>query len=480
VKADSFLSCVPCVSISCSGVVEHIFYPIFKRTVLIYLHSVETESSCCRSYDMEGSRCMNTVPQASENPVADSVLVARHKGDFAQYPYPKIPLSPILSENMFTRAASARQVDSILSNSNVRMVTSGRAAIALALEDAGIIAGDEVLVPAFHCESMISPVRWREATPVFFRVLADAQVDLEDLFSKLTGNTKAVLVTHYFGVLQNLEPIRKFCDLHGLVLIEDCAHAFFGNRDGLPVGTVGDYAIASSMKFFPNFDGGVLASSTRDLSVIKLQPHTWSFQLQSFFNITEKAISFKRFGLLGRTVNLAIICKDLLWKAAKGLMSSNRKQQFAPPSSEGGFGLEESQWIHKVMSLASSKVIDLANYQQISEARTSHYAMIDRRLRGLPGAKPFYDHLPQGTVPLVYPLYVENLDEVFHHMKMAGVPIWRFGELLDPAINADVCSISVHLSEHVIQFPCHQSLRLSEIEWMLDQIEASFALFAVR
>ncbi len=427
--------------------------------------------------DMEGSNCMSTLSEQNQSSVLDGGVSVELRNGFAQYPYPKIPLSPILSEKAFSRDSATRQVDSILSVPNKRLVTSGRAAIAIALEDAGVVAGDEVLVPAFHCESMISPVHWRQASPVFYRILPDAQVDLADLESKLSAKTKAVLVTHYFGVLQDLAPIRAMCDLHGLVLVEDCAHAFFGRRNGSPAGAVGDYAIASSMKFFPNFDGGVLASASRDLSNISLKPHAKSFQLQSFFNITEKAIGYKRFGLLGRAANLAILGKEVLWKSAKRLMSPNRKQQFAPPSSsEGGFGLE-SQWIHKVMSSASKKVIEYANFEQIIAARQSHYAIIDARLRKLPGARPFYKALPEGIVPLVYPLYVENLPEVFHHMKMAGVPIWRFGELLDPAITSEVCTNSVELSEHVIQFPCHQSLRLSEIEWMLDQIELSFSLY---
>jgi perosamine synthetase len=281
---------------------------------------------------------------------------------FAQYPYPTVPLTPLLSGRGYTiKAADLQQEASILRNRNIRWVTSGRAAIALALEQVGVKKGDEVLIPAYHCESMISPTLWREATPVFFKIKSDAYVDFEDLKSKRTEHTKAVLVTHYFGVMQCLEPIRAWCDEHGLILIEDCAHAFFGEQSGAPVGTIGDYAIASSMKFFPNLDGGILASSKHPLAAISLEGVGRAFELKSAINLVEKAVHYRRLGWVGRGLKWAIQLKEALWKYAKRCMGAERQQSFkAPASSEGGFGLD-SAWIHKSMSKASKWVISHAN-----------------------------------------------------------------------------------------------------------------------
>jgi hypothetical protein len=163
-----------------------------------------------------------------------------------------------------------------------------------------------------------------------------------------------------------------------------------------------------------------------------------------------------------------------LWKCAKRCMGAERQQSFkAPASSEGGFGLD-SAWIHKSMSKASKWVISHAKQQQLCDARRQNYQILHDRLSQLPGARPLYQTLPEGAIPLVYPLYVESLQSVFHELKMAGVPIWRFGELLDLSINEDVCAHSVDLSAHLIQFPCHQALTLQEINWMLNEIEQAF------
>jgi perosamine synthetase len=409
-------------------------------------------------------------PEGIKPPTREEIIAG-----FAQYPYPTVPLTPLLSGRGYTKKkADLKQEPSILRNTHLRWVTSGRAAIALALEQVGVQKGDEVLIPAYHCESMISPTLWREAKPVFFKITSDASVDLEDLKSKWTTHTKVVLITHYFGVMQCLEPIRQWCDEKGLILIEDCAHAFFGDFQGKPVGTVGDYAIASSMKFFPNLDGGVLASSKHDLSNISLEGVSRAFELKSAVNLVEKAVHYRRLGWLGKSLKLAIQLKEALWKCAKRCMGAERQQSFkAPASSEGGFGLD-SAWIHKSMSKASKWVISHAKQKQLCDARRQNYLILHDRLSQLPGVRPLYRELPKGAVPLVYPLYVNKIQPIFHELKMAGVPIWRFGELLDLSIDESVCANSVDLSTHLIQFPCHQALTLDEIHWMLDQIESAF------
>ena len=75
-----------------------------------------------------------------------------------------------------------------------KLVTSGRIAIALALRQMGIGPGDAVLVPSFHCASMIEPVTWSGATPVFYRINADTSVDLDDIAAKLDGTSKVLMV----------------------------------------------------------------------------------------------------------------------------------------------------------------------------------------------------------------------------------------------------------------------------------------------
>jgi perosamine synthetase len=398
--------------------------------------------------------------------------MSENKTNYNDYPTPFTPLAPVLSSNSLTlRTKKSKSQLSILSCNNTLELTSGRAAIAIALEHAGITKNDEVLVAAYHCESMISPVIWREATPVFFRINLDTSIDIDDIVYKTTANTKAIIVTHYFGFLQDLNFVRKFCNEHNIILIEDCAHAFFGSLNHQAVGSIGDYAIASSMKFFPCYDGGILASSTRILSNIQLNKPATTFQIKAFFNIIERAIYYKRFGLAGKAVNAIIKVKEWLWNSIKSVRGKHHSSN-SPASSDGGYGLEES-WIHKSISLASSFIINQSNTSRIIEKRKANYQILHGALSELKTARPLFDKINSGVVPLVFPLFVEAPEQSFDVLKKQGVPIWRFGEYLDKQITETFCPNSTALSAHVFQFPCHQELTNEELNWMISTIKTT-------
>ncbi len=155
---------------------------------------------------------------------------------------PDAPVKQILSAGGFVRRSPAR-IPSVLDVGSVVHLTTGRVAIALALEIMGLERGHKVLVPSYHCASMIMPLAWVGAEPAYYRIREDLSADLDDIAAKIDDRTKALMVTHYFGFPQDMPRIRRFCDDRGLKLIEDCAHSFFGRIDGRPVGAYGDFAI---------------------------------------------------------------------------------------------------------------------------------------------------------------------------------------------------------------------------------------------
>jgi dTDP-4-amino-4,6-dideoxygalactose transaminase len=114
--------------------------------------------------------------------------------------------------------------------------TSGRAAIGLALAELGIGAGDKVLVPSYHCPTMVSPIVAAAAGPEFFPIGEDGLPLLAAIERFDMKRIKAMLAVHYFGIPHSLGQVRQFCDRHGIALIEDCAHSFFGIAEGRPIG----------------------------------------------------------------------------------------------------------------------------------------------------------------------------------------------------------------------------------------------------
>lgn len=380
---------------------------------------------------------------------------------------PLIPLAPVLSAASFRRAANT-PARTVLDAGAYRLVTSGRVAIALALRELGVQAGDTVLVPAYHSPSMIPPVLWREATPVFYRVGPDARVDLDDLASKIDAGTRAVMVTHYFGFPQDMTPIRALCDARGIALVEDCAHAFIGEHAGQPLGSWGDYAIASSMKFFPIYEGGALVSKTRGLDGVRVRSAGAGFEAKALLNSLERGFAYGRLPAVQAALWLPLRAKSALW----GLLKRGRKtpaRALAPDSSDSSFNFDP-RWLDKRSSLFARGMLRLASPARIQALRRSHYARLDAALRDLPGIRPLHAQLPDGACPWVFPLLTDEPEALFARLKALGVPLTRFGHPLWAGMAADTCPNAAMLSRQVLSLPCHQELRATEVDWLIEAV----------
>ena len=354
----------------------------------------------------------------------------------------------------------------------MRFVTSGRIAIALALREMKIGPGDTVLVPAYHSMSMVPPVQWCGATPRFYKVGPDTAVDLDDVAAKLDGSVKAIMVTNYFGFAQDLARIRAFCDDHGLLMLEDCAHCFFGQRDGKPVGSFGDYAIASSMKFFPNYEGGCLVSARHSLAPVALRSAGAGFELKVALTALENSFAYGRLAAVETVLRLPLRLKTALWsrlKARRAGAHDSASPALAPSSSDSSFDFDPA-WLDKRSSWFSRRLVTKSGHGRIVARRRANYLRLELALGRLAGCRPLFARLPEDVCPWLYPLVVEQPEAVFGRLLEAGVPVTRFAETLWPGVDAGVCANSAGLSRQVLAFPCHQELRPQELDWLIAQV----------
>lgn len=351
---------------------------------------------------------------------------------------------------------------SLLDGGAVRMVSSGRIAIGLALRAMGVGPGDTVLVPAYHSPSMIPPVHWCGAAVVFYRVHPDTTIDLEDIVAKIDGRVKVVMATHFFGFPQDLRALRALCDAQGIGLLEDCAHAFFGHHAGTPVGATGDYAIGSSMKFYPIYEGGCLVSRRHPLA-LPLHSAGPGFEAKAALAALEAAFAHGRLQALRLALALPLRLKSALWNALKSRRPAGAGvPALAPDSSDSSFNFDP-RWIDKRSSLFSRLTVRFASRARIVALRRRHYLALQQALDGVPGCRPLFPALPEGACPWIFPLLVDQADAVAASLQAEGVPMVRFGATLWPGVDAGVCANSVALGSHLIGFPCHQELRAPEL-----------------
>ncbi|WP_313029329.1 DegT/DnrJ/EryC1/StrS family aminotransferase [Massilia alkalitolerans] len=391
---------------------------------------------------------------------------------------PVVPLAPVFSGAAFGHGRASLR--SVLDAGSALPVTSGRVALALALRALGIGPGDSVLLPAYHSLSMVPPVLWRGATPAFYRVGMDTAVDLDEVAARLAQGggkrVKALVVTHYFGFPQDMLRLRAFCDAHGLALIEDCAHCFFGEHAGRPVGAFGDYAIASSMKFFPSYDGGVLvAPRDAPAPAPALQAPGPAFEIKALLNTLELGFAYGRLPLLRALLALPLAAKDLLWRALKaGRSLKQPAPALAPASSDSGVEFDPA-WVERRASWIARQLMARADSERIVARRRAHYLQLEAALGALPGCRPLFARLPDGACPWLFPLLVDEPEPAFARLHAWGVPVTRFASTLWPGMDPATCPASTTLSRRVLAFPVHQELRADELAWLCARARAALA-----
>jgi len=175
-------------------------------------------------------------------------------------------------------------------------VANGTAALHIAVLAAGVLPGDEVIVPSLTFIADLNAVRVSGGQVVLADITSktDWSMDPADIERKITKKTRAVLIVHYAGYACDLDAILAICRKHDLKLIEDCAHAPGGEYAGRKLGTFGDL---SAWSFFSNKnlavgEGGMVV--TRDPGLFQtcknLRSH--GMTVASFDRIKGRAVSY--------------------------------------------------------------------------------------------------------------------------------------------------------------------------------------------
>lgn len=328
-----------------------------------------------------------------------------------------------------------------------RLLTSGRAALFAAMKALGLQPGDGVLAPSYHCPTLVAPLRAAGATVQFYPLDADGLPRLDGLVP--APRTRAIVVAQLFGLPRSLAAVRAWCDTHGIALVEDCAHSFFGQAGERPVGHWGELATASVSKFFPVPEGGLLASA-RPLPPQALRPAGARQQLKAWLDVAERASDARRLpglnGLLGAVFRL--------------------KNGPARPHAAGGppRAMNEAEMMADC-DLARSEQLPPALTRQllglprgrIVARRRAHYEQLHGLALKLAGARPLLGPLPDQAAPYVMPLWVDEAEPVYAALRAAGCAVFRWDRVW-PGVPDFPDDHGARWRTHVLQLLCHQDL----------------------
>ena len=148
-------------------------------------------------------------------------------------------------------------------------VSSGTAALHLAIRALNIGEGEEVIVPSFTFIAVANALLYERAIPVFVDINPiTLNLDPECVEAAITPRTRAIIVVHTFGVPADMASLIAIARRHNLFIIEDACEAIGATYNSRPVGSLGDI---STFAFYPNKqittgEGGAVVTNEPELA----------------------------------------------------------------------------------------------------------------------------------------------------------------------------------------------------------------------
>ena len=159
-------------------------------------------------------------------------------------------------------------------NKRVVALSSGTAAVHLALINCGVKAGDEVLVQSFTFCASSHPITYLGATPVFIDSEKDTwnmdpellEEAIKDRIAKTGKKPKAIVPVALYGMPYKIDRIMEIANKYGIPVIEDAAEGFGSRYNGQVLGTFGKYGVLSfnGNKMITTSGGGALITNNED------------------------------------------------------------------------------------------------------------------------------------------------------------------------------------------------------------------------
>jgi perosamine synthetase len=339
-----------------------------------------------------------------------------------------------------------------------RSFAFARNALFAALRAIRVQPDQEVLVPAFHCVTVVDPVLRSGARCRFYNVDRQLRADMVSLEAAISERTRALLVIHFFGFPQALDEIARLCARHEIVLIEDCTHALYSSDAGHPLGTRGGLALFSFRKTLPVLGGALLVANGDAVGLPTVnRPPQWSYELRSVKYATDR--------ILGRGT-----CREPL--ADPVVDHDNGRRE--PRRAAGGVGGSPDGWLYgydfnpdlneRRGAAVSAWLARHFDSVAIRQRRRHNYDRMLKRLSDARGVRIPLSQLPEGASPWSFCIDTLGKSGLDRALRAQGVPAFTFGEVLHEALAVGAFPDAEYLSANLIQLPIHQDVSSEQIE----------------
>lgn len=349
-----------------------------------------------------------------------------------------------------------------------RATASGRDALDLILDALGLVAGDELVVPAYTLGELVPRLQARGLKPV----AADVDIDTfavtpQSVARAITPRTRAVVALHVFGAPCDIEGIAAVSAARGLPLIEDCAHAFGASIGGRPAGSIGTAALFSLEVAKPvaAFGGGLLVGANKDLlgaaaaRLDRRQRNPWPVTRKALMKfIEELAVRSPAYGIAAR----------LMFREQK----SGGFEQFyrglhdrVRPAHVSFSGFQARMAARRLARLPQRNRELNALWQQLAESLPPGFTPQQRNRCGEPTAYNFVAR------------YDGDLSALRRRAQARGLDLAIHGEVLDdvaPMLGQSDCPGAARVFAQAVAIPLHRGVDAARLR-RIGQILAAVA-----
>jgi len=382
-----------------------------------------------------------------------------------------IPKDPLLHWSLLRPRLDREALPPPFDKSQTQHVFWGRNAIYHGLMALGLSRNSTVLVPAYHCAAAIEPILQYGAKVTFYNVRQDCTPDFEDIRSKITPTTKAVLIIHYFGFPQPMRAWEDLCKAYNLKLIEDCAHVLTGEVDGRILGSFGDVSIFSLRKFFPIYDGGQLIVKDPSCSyTIAKERASFLFSLKVAKNTLDKLNEDSQ-GWFTRSLSGLVHLPSTL---VRHMLSTGARPSKALSVSSYGIDFDPTS-LNMPMSGLSYYLMRNSYSSQMVEKRRSNFLRLQDMLKSFQGLTYFFPSLPKSIAPLVFPVVVNEEDDFHLTLRDKGIPATTWGGVIHKQLPLEEFPDARFLYKRLVCLPIHQDICTNDIDLMAKVIGESLS-----
>jgi perosamine synthetase len=386
----------------------------------------------------------------------------------------KVSSKPTLTLEMFFKNVNGTRFDVFPFNTGrCKYFYSARYALAAAISALKLSSRQTVLLPSYNCWVEIDPVLRQGVKVDWYRINKDFSIDMEDIARRIRPETAAILVIHYLGFPQRLVEVRRICSERGIALIEDCAHALLSDDSGVPLGSTGDMAIFSPRKTLPLPDGGCLLINNPALTYERPEAtrpnrfatyYVLSEMLRGRSTVEDNVQNL--FLSLAFTLNYSMArFERLVLRVIRKVLRGSGDYLMYPSGNH--FRDKVKDW---GMSKSSAAIMAKADFADIKDQRRANYLFFHERFAADDRFKLPISSLPDGVCPLLFPLIVENRDQVFDELKKQGISGHDWWGDFHPAVPWHEFPDSVFMKKNILGLPVHQSITCNHMDYIIKSL----------